>query len=92
MKLVSNADLQKKLLRKPGFKESYEGLELEFALIDALIHARTVQGVTQAQLAKKIGTKQSAIARFEAGNSNPTLAFIQRLSDALNIRVQVSVR
>ncbi len=92
MKLVRHTELQKKLLRKPGFKKVYDELELEFALIDALIRARTTKGVTQAQLAKKIGTKQSAIARFEAGNSNPTLAFIQRLSDALDLRVQVSVR
>lgn len=92
MKLISNKELHKRLLRKPGFKKAYDDLELEFALVNALIRARTKQGFTQAQLAKKIGTKQSAIARFEAGKANPTLAFVQRLSDALNLQLHVRVR
>jgi ribosome-binding protein aMBF1 (putative translation factor) len=92
MKLTSHAQLQKSLLRKPGFKEAYDALDLEFALVDALVKARARQGLTQAQLAKKVGTKQSAIARFESGKSNPSLAFIRKLSHALGLELRLSVR
>jgi ribosome-binding protein aMBF1 (putative translation factor) len=92
MKLTSHKELQKELMRKPTFKKTYDDLGLEFALVDALIRARAKGGVTQAELARKIGTKQSAIARFESGNSNPTLAFVQKLSDALGLELHVSVR
>lgn len=79
-------------MKKPGFKKAYDDLELEFAIIEALIRARSKRGMTQEKLAKKIGTKQSAIARFEAGRANPTLAFVQKLSDALDLKITATPR
>lgn len=79
-------------LKNPAFKKAYDDLDLEFAIINALIDARAKKGMTQARLAKKIGTKQSAIARFESGRSNPTLAFIQKLSDALDLKITATPR
>jgi len=79
-------------LKNPAFKKAYDGLELEFAIIGALIDARAKRGMTQAKLAKKIGTKQSAIARFESGRSNPTFAFVQKLSDALDLKITATPR
>lgn len=92
MKLVPHQKSLKAFLRTPANKKAYNDLELEFAIIDALIRARGRKGVTQEQLARKIGTKQSAIARFESGKSNPTLSFVQKLSDALGIEVRITVR
>jgi transcriptional regulator with XRE-family HTH domain len=48
--------------------------------------------MTQAQLAEKMGTKQSAIARFESGRSNPTFDFIQRLATALGLKLSITVQ
>lgn len=87
MKFITHEELHRRLMKKPGFKKAYDNLELEFAIIEALIHARSKRGMTQEKLAKKIGTKQSAIARFEAGRANPTLAFVQKLSDALDLKI-----
>jgi len=42
-------------------------------------------------LAKKIGTKQSAIARFEAGNVNPSLGFLEKIAEVLGLRVNISL-
>jgi ribosome-binding protein aMBF1 (putative translation factor) len=77
MKLITHAELMEISMRKPGFKEAYDALEVEFALRDAIIRNRIEKGMTQKKLAEKVGTKQSAIARFESGRSNPTFDFIR---------------
>jgi len=92
MKIVTQEELDRRLMKKPGFKKAYDELELEFAIIRALIDARAKRGLTQAKLAKRVGTKQSAIARFESGRSNPTLAFVQKLSDALDLKITATPR
>jgi len=79
-------------MRRPGFKKAYDDLDFEFTLLRAIIDARAKRGMTQEKLAKKIGTKQSAIARFESGRSNPTFAFVQKLSDALNLKITATPR
>jgi len=86
---VSFKDHLAKMMRDPEFKKEYDDLELEYALISAIIDQRNKKGVTQKKLAEKMGTKQSAIARFEAGNANPTLAFLKKLSRALDLKLTV---
>ena len=81
-----------RLMRRAGYRKAYEDLDLEFTLLRALIDARAKRGMTQEKLAKKIGTKQSAIARFESGRSNPTLAFVQKLSEALDVKLTAAHR
>ena len=80
--------------RKESFKnakviKAYNDLSLEYKLISAIIEQRIRKGVTQKKLAEKMGTKQSAIARFESGNANPTLEFIGKLSSALDLTLSV---
>ncbi len=89
MKIKDFNTLKKRLLKDPKIREAYDSLDIEFQLVRKLIRARLEDGVTQADLAKRIGTHQSAIARFEAGGSNPTLEFIQKISRALDVRLQV---
>jgi ribosome-binding protein aMBF1 (putative translation factor) len=88
----NSKDVLAEKLKNPAFKKAYDNLKLEFAIIGALIDARAKRGMTQAKLAKKVGTKQSAIARFESGRSNPTLSFIQKLSDALGLKITATPR
>ena len=47
--------------------------------------------MSQKQLAEKIGTKQSAIARLEGGNTNPSVAFLEKISKALGGKLQISI-
>lgn len=63
----------------------------EFAVIELLIQKRVKRGFTQADLAKKIGTKQSAISRFESGSYNPTLTFLGKVADALDAQLRITV-
>ncbi len=92
IKFITHEELHRRLVKRPGFKKAYSDLELEFAIIEALVQARAKRGMTQEKLAKKIGTKQSAIARFETGRANPTFAFVQKLSDALDLKITATPR
>lgn len=83
--------IKKEFLVDPEILKAYEELGPEFALIEKLIEKRLKQGMTQAVLAKKLGTKQSAVARFESGTYNPSLKFIYKIADALSVKVKISV-
>ncbi|MDP2665031.1 MAG: helix-turn-helix transcriptional regulator [bacterium] len=92
IKFITHEELHRRLMKKPGFKKAYDDLEFEFSIIDAMILARAKRGMTQAKLAKKLGTKQSAIARLESGRGNPTIAFVQRLANVLNLDLKLTPR
>ncbi len=80
-----------KLLKNKKIKKAYDKLRPEFELIAILIKKRVEKGLTQEELAKKIGTKQSAISRLESGNYNPSLVFLRKVSKALNARLEVKI-
>lgn len=82
-----NSEVHAKLMKRPAYKKAFDDLEVEFKLIDAIIEQRLKYGVTQKQLAEKVGMKQSAIARFESGNCNPTLDFLKKIASALDMKL-----
>ncbi|WP_374624222.1 helix-turn-helix domain-containing protein [Devosia sp.] len=85
------AELKKRLMHSPQFRAEYEKADAEFAVIEALVRARTGAGLTQTELAKRIGTTQSAIARLEGGGTSPSLATLRRYAEATGTRLQVSL-
>lgn len=82
-------DFLKESLKNPQIKAEYDKLQPEFAMIQAVIDARVKKGVTQKELAEKIGTKQSVISRLESGRANPSIAFLKRLAQALNSHLEI---
>ena len=66
-------ELKKKLLQDKTVKKAYGDLAPQYALIEMITRKRLKAGLSQETLAQKLGTKQSAIARFESGKTNPTL-------------------
>ena len=72
--MKSYKEIKKKLLKDVGVRKAYKELGPEFELAKSIIEMRIKKGLTQAVLAKKIGTKQSAIARLESGY-NPSMVF-----------------
>ena len=80
---------KKQALKDPKLKAEYDRLQPEFAVIRAIIRARIEKGLTQQQLAKKIGTKQSVISRLESGRANPSVAFLKKLAAALNSNLEI---
>ncbi len=79
------------MLKNKEFRKAYEELGPEFALVQAIIEKRTEKGLTQAALARKIGTKQSAIARLESGTYNPSFAFLEKIAKALDAQLLISL-
>ena len=82
---------KQKWLKDPKFKEDWENVRVEYEVARALISARVKSKMTQAQLAKKMKTKQSVISRVENAQTKPTLSFMQRLADALGGKLRVSL-
>lgn len=84
-------NLKAKLLKNKSTKQAYEKLGSEFALVEAIIEKRLKQGLTQEQLAKKIGSKQPVISRLEQGTYNPSIKFLTRVAEALDAKLKVSI-
>ena len=82
---------KRQLLKDRPIKEAYKKLSPEFELIQLIIEKRLEQGLTQAALARKLGTKQSAISRLERGSHNPSLTFLRRLAKALDTELCISL-
>ncbi|OGD62089.1 hypothetical protein A2160_04625 [Candidatus Beckwithbacteria bacterium RBG_13_42_9] len=74
---------EKKLLQNPKFRQAAAKIEPEYQLARSIILIRLKRGLTQKQLARKMRTSQSAIARVESGYYLPSLSFLKRLSQAL---------
>lgn len=75
-------DLEKELLSDQETKKEVDKLSPRYRVISELISARIKEKMTQKDVAEKVGTKQSAIARLESGNTNPSLDFLQRVASA----------
>lgn len=80
---------KKILLKDPEVKEALKETELEYQVARAVIRARIEQNLTQAQLAKKLKTRQSVISRVENAKTVPSLSFLKRLAAALNTSLLV---
>ena len=76
--------------KDPAFMREYDALEEEFALAHALIKARADAGLTQEELAERMGTTQSAIARMEGGKSRPSTTTLAKVAAATGTKLRVS--
>ena len=92
--MLTHKELKKKALERPEVKAEYDRLADEFDLLDEFLKARAAAGVTQEELAKRIGTTQSAIARLESGKGkhSPSLATLQKYARALGCRLEVHLK
>jgi len=76
----------------PELRKEYEALASQYDIIDAVIAARIEKRMTQAELAERADTKQSNISRFESGNYNPSVEFLQKIAEALGKRLEITLR
>ena len=83
--------LKKRLMKNPKFRKEYEKANAEFSIIEALIHARTAAKLSQAEVARRIGTTQSAIARLEGGNVAPTIPTLRRYAEATGTKLHIEL-
>lgn len=87
---VSWENLKKELLADPDTYREYKSLEPEYEVIRQIIKARIEQDLTQAELARLIGRKQSNISRLEGGDYNPSLQFLKRVAKGLGKELHIS--
>lgn len=80
----------KKKLKDPKFRAEYDRLEPEFTLARELIGARLKAKLTQAQVAKRMGTSQSAVARIESGRT-PSLTSLRKYARAVGRKVEIKL-
>lgn len=85
------AELKARLLEDPETRAEYEALEPEFAIARELIAARTRAGLSQAEVAERMGTSQSTVARLESGRSLPSLRTLERYANATGSRTVVKL-
>ena len=74
-------------MKEPGFREEYEALEPEFAIIQAIIDARKKSGLSQKQLSEKTGIAQGDISKIENGEANPSLKTLKRLAIGMRMKL-----
>lgn len=89
--MLTHKELKARALARPEVKAEYNRLAEEFAFLDEFLKARAAAGITQAEVAERIGTTQSAVARLESGRGkhSPSLATLQKYAHALGCRLEL---
>ena len=82
--------LHAKWLSGPAYRDAYEALDDEFELAAAMIEARAKAGLTQEQVAQRMNTTQTVIARLESGRFKPSTRTLERFAKATGARLKIS--
>lgn len=90
--MTSLKDLKARSFKNPKIKMAYDRLDDEFAFAAAIIDARAKAKLTQSQLARRMGTTQSAIARLESGRTVPSGATLVKFAKAVGRVLRVDFR
>lgn len=83
-------DLHRSWSKSPDYKAAYDALDEEFELARALIEARTRAGLSQTQLARRMKTSQSYVARIEGGKVRPSTEALERFAHATGSRLRIT--
>lgn len=82
-------DLHRGWTKDDSYKAAYDALDEEFQLARALIEARTRAGLSQTQLARRMKTSQSYVARIEGGKVRPSTGALERFAQATGTRLRI---
>ena len=85
------AELLEKHMKDPDFAAAYAEADAEYSVLEAMLGARIAAGLTQAEVAARAGTTQSAIARLEGGQVSPTVATLRKYAKAVGKRLRVEM-
>lgn len=89
--MFTHKELKSRALARADVRAEYDRLDEEFAFLDEFLKARAAAGLTQTDIAERIGTTQSAVARLESGGGrhSPSLATLRKYAGALGYRLEV---
>ncbi len=88
--MIKVSSLHKKWRKDPGYQDVYNELGPEFELARMLVETRINAGLTQTQLAARMKTTQSVIARLEGGRVHPSTKTLQKIAEATGTRLRIS--
>lgn len=86
---VSFDSVKNELMMDEDFRKEYDKLKPRYEIIAQIIETRKEQNMTQAELAKRVGTQKSNISRLESGNYNPSLDFLIKVARSLGKELSV---
>jgi DNA-binding XRE family transcriptional regulator len=81
----------KRMADDSEYREAYNALEEEFALVNSMIKARSRAHLTQAQVAERMGTTESAVSRLESGRTRPNTETLKRYAEAVGHRLRITI-
>lgn len=92
---MNHSELKEKALEKKKVKDAYDALEPEFSLLHEILRARQNAGLSQAEIAERMGTKAPAVTRLESslssGKHSPSLSTLKKYADALNCHLEIKL-
>ncbi|TEU16200.1 MAG: helix-turn-helix domain-containing protein [Dehalococcoidia bacterium] len=91
-KATNYDEFEAELLKKPEIRKEYEALKPKYDMVRILIARRSKLGMSQTELARRIGTRQPAISRLEKGDYNTTLSTLLRATEALGLDISLKAR
>lgn len=93
--MLSHKDLREKMLQHPDVQKEFAKQEDEFSLFDQLIKARMDAGLTQAEVAERMGTKTPAVARLESGGGmkkhSPSISTLRKYAKAVGCNLEIKL-
>ncbi len=92
---MKHSELREKALKKKGVKVAFDALEPEFSLLHELLKARQAAGLSQAEIAERMGTKAPAITRLESslssGQHSPSIATLKKYASAVGCHLEIKI-
>lgn len=85
---ITWAEAKQQLLKNAELKAAYEAIDLSHEVSRLVTDARIHAGITQTELARRIGSKQTVISRLETGRQLPSLSFLRRIAEACGMELQ----
>jgi transcriptional regulator with XRE-family HTH domain len=93
--MLTHEKFVKKMLSNPAVKAEYAALEEEFMFLDECLKARNEAGLTQADVAERMGTKAPAVARIESGGGSkkhsPSIATLRKYAEAVGCKLKIEL-
>jgi len=89
---MNHDDVKAKLFQNPELKKEYDDMQVLYDIKEEIIKLRLSQGLSQKDLAQRVGTRQSAISRLESGEYNPSVEFLSKVAHALGKNISISFR
>ncbi|MCL0070266.1 helix-turn-helix transcriptional regulator [Dehalococcoidia bacterium] len=90
---MTHDELKAKALNREGVKAEYDALEPEFILLREMLLVRQKAGLSQAEVADRMGTKPPAITRLESslssGRHSPSIATLKKYAEALGCHLEI---